>query len=361
VPPGQVTGPATPRSFTIPIGQLTYGSAPAPAPGYYTTPILVQVPLNNFVPVLFGVSTNIGQSFPGDVRWLPSSVPQSQASTVIGGPAVLKGGGRSGAPTVTACAGAVVPDPIPGTWTGGCTGFTPLTVSGGTGVQVAPALMRYTKTSNQFGGPGSQRQVKRDATSTSNNWLGRINFNNFIAPYTAADMAMTSIKKVYPTLPQNLVEPVAWGAGFGVVVQRLGANPGNMVSALLTMNGKPQNTATVMITNNPPSLGGPGTGMGLVQTTTSWGGPLTTGMVTVQVIPPASVAPPSTWAVTGSDHRDSQGNGYVSLVSGSVSSRNISGPGTQRTMLTLQVPEPATGLALVPGLIALAVFSRRRR
>lgn len=364
VPSGQVTGPSTPRSFTIPLGQLTYGSAPSAPPGYYTTPILVQVPINGFVAALFGVSTNIGQSFPGAVRWLPSSKPSSMASgvqTVIGGPAVLKGGGRSGAPTVTSCAGAIVPNTIPGTWQGGCVGFTPTTggTAMATGAQVAPALMRYTRTSNQFGGIGSQRQVKRDSSLTTNNWLGRINFNNFGNPYTAAQMALTSVKKVYPTLPQNLVEPVAWGAGFGAVVQRLGAAPGNQVSALLTMNGKPQNTATVMITTNP-SPTGPGTGMGLVQTTTSWGGPLSTGMVTVQLVPSGTTPPPSTWIATGSDHRDSGGNGYVSLISGSVSARNLSGPGTQRTFLTLQVPEPAMAIGLVAGVFALAGLARRR-
>jgi len=365
VPLSQVTGPSTPRSFTIPIGQLTYGSAPSAAPGYYTAPVLVQVPLNGFVAALMGVSTNIGQSFPGDVRWLPSSKTSSMApgvQTVIGGPAVLKKGGRPGAATLTSCAGAIVPLSIPGTWQGGCVGFTPTTGGSSmmTGTQVAPALMRYTKTSNQFGGAGSQRQVKRTATSTaSNNWLGRINFNNFIAPYTAADMAMTSVKKVYPTLPQNLVEPVVWGAPFGAVVQRLGAAPGNMVSALLTMNGKPQNTTTVMITNNGTPTG-PGTGMGLVQTSTSWGGPLTTGMVTVQVIPTDTNVLPSTWAVTGSSHRDSAGNGYISLVSGSVSARNLSGPGTSRTMLTLAVPEPAMAFGLIAGVLALAGLSRRR-
>ncbi len=361
VPSFQATGPASPRSFDIPIRQMTYGSAPSNIPGYYTTPILVQVPLNGFVGALMGVSTNIGQSFPGAVVTYPTGTPPSApGATVIGGPAHLEAGGRPGAATLTSCAGAIVPATIPGTWTGGCTNFTPFTASGATGVQIAPALMRYTRTSNQFGGAASQRQVRRDATSTTNNWLGRINFNNFIAPYTAADMAMTSIKKVYPTLPQNLVEVAVWGAPFGAIVQRLGAAPGNQVSAFLTTNGKPINTSTVMITTNPVSLGGPGTGMGLVQTSTSWGGPLTTGMVTVQVVPTATTALPSTWSNTGSDHRDTGGNGYVSLVSGSVASRSLSGPGTSRTLLTLIVPEPGMAVGLFACVVALAGLSRRR-
>jgi hypothetical protein len=367
VPSGQPTGPLTPRSFSIPIGQLSYGSAGTTTTmsktGYYTTPVLVQVPLNGFVAALMGVSTNIGQSFPGDARTFPTNLTSlDPLATVIGGPAQLSAGGRPGAATLTNCAGAIVPATIPGTWSGGCTNFTPFTVGGLTGVQVAPALMRYTRTSNQFGGAASQRQVRRTAVSTSNNWLGRINFNNFIAPYTAADMAMTSIKKVYPTLPQNLIEPAVWGAPFGAVLQRFGSQavPGNLVSAFLTTNGKPLNTSTVMVTTNPVSLGGPGTGMGLVQTSTSWGGPLTTGMVTVQLVPLDTNVLPSTWSNTGSDHRDTGGNGYVSLVSGSVSSRNLSGAGTSRTMLTLLVPEPGMAVGLFACVVALAGLSRRR-
>jgi hypothetical protein len=376
VPAGQVDG--SPFSFSIPLGQLTYGSAPSNVPGpsgqpgHFSTPILVQVPIFGAVPLLFGVSTNIGQSFPGDVRWLPANVPIAAATTVIGGPAVLSAGGRSGASIVTNCAGAViVPGSVPGTWTGGCNGgFTPSTGNPtimATGTQAAPALMRYTKTTNQFGGIGSQRQVRRDATSTNNNWLGRINFNNQALPYTAAEMAASTTtsmqapgaaRKVYPTLPQNLVEPVAWGAGFGVRVQRAGATQGDLVSALLTFNGKPQNTSTVMITTVEPGQGG--LGGGIIQTTTSWGGPLTTGMLTVQLNPTAATPPPETWAVTGSDNRDGSGNGYISLVSGAVAARNVSGPGTARTFLTLAVPEPAMAAGLVAGVLALAGLVRRR-
>jgi hypothetical protein len=357
-----------PFAFTIPLGQLSYGSAPSNVPGstfmqpgHWSTPTLVQVPIFAAVPALFGVSTNIGQSFPGAVRHLPSSLPLSQATTVIGGTVMFAAGGRSGASVVTACAGAVVvPGAVPGTFTGGCAGgFTPTTTgmgSGATGTQAVPALMRYTKTSNQFGGIASQRQVRRDNTATTNNWLGRINFNNLGLPYTAAEMAMTSIKKVYPTLPQNLVEPVAWGAGFGAKVQRLGAAPGDLVSAFMTFNGKPLNTSTVA----PTTLGGGGTGKGIVQTSTSWGGPLTTGMVTVQLNPTVTQPPPETWVVTGTDARDAGGNGYISLVSGSVSARNVSGPGTARTFLTLAVPEPAMAAGLVAGVLALAGLARRR-
>jgi len=345
IPGGQT---AAPFSIDIPIGQMTYGNHTATtAGGRYATPVLVQVPLFPFAPALFGVSTNIGQSFPGDVRTFMNAT----TTQTFGGPAHLEAGGRPGAATVTICAGNIVPDPIPATWTGSCSGFTPLTSMGFPGTALAPALARYTRTENQFGGALTQRQVERLGTMGSATWLGRINFNNFVAPYTAADMANTALVKVYPTLPQNLVEPVVWGANFGQIIQRAGAVPGNLVSALLTPAGRPQNAATVMVA---PS----GTGMGLVQTSTSWGGPVTTGMVTVQVIPPMGL--PSTWTETGHDQRTAGGEGYISLVSGSISSRTISGPGTQRTMVTMLLPEPAMAAGLLVGIGALAAAARRR-
>ena len=50
------TGP--PYSIMVPVGQLTYGDAPATTPnGRFATPVLVQVPLFVATPVLLGVST----------------------------------------------------------------------------------------------------------------------------------------------------------------------------------------------------------------------------------------------------------------------------------------------------------------
>jgi hypothetical protein len=360
-------GTAPPFSIDVQIGQLTYGSHPttvAPKAGYYTTPILVQVPLNNFVAVLMGVSTRNGQSFPGDFRTSPTSLTWMHPdATRLGGPMHLEAGGREGAATLTYCAGAFVPPMIPGTWTGGCTGFGTPTQSensmGEGAAQVVNAEVRYTATAGQFqfGGEGTQRQVKR--TGGTNDWIGRINFNRFIDAYDREAMALTSIKKFYPTLPQNLVEPVVWGAKFGAVVQRKAIVPGNMVSAFLTLNGAPQDVNTVMITQlGTPT--GPGTGMGLAQTSTSWGGPLTTGMVTVQLILTGPDALPSTYSNTGNDQRTVGGQGMVSLVSGSLASRNISGPGTSRTLLTLQLPEPSMALGLIAGVALLVGVSRRR-
>jgi hypothetical protein len=375
-----VAGASAPYTINVPIGQLTYGDASATVLskvnvfpyGRYATPVLVQVPLFNFAPTFLGVSTNIGQSFPGAVRTTPTTgTPNIQ----IGGPGNFKKNGRPGAPTLTHCPGAVVPATIPANWQGGCVGFTPTqTTGGGPGVQVAPALVQYVKTANQFGGTASQRQVKRTPIIAPGEatWLGRIRFNRAGAPYTVNDFLVDAnpgspftptpgtpvTPKTYPTQPQNLVEPVAWGAGFGVIVQRLGAAPGDIVSGRVTPAGGPLDTATQLVRVTPP-----GTGQGNQATSTTWGGPMTTGKVVVQALTPGGVNPISTWTNTGNDQRTAGGQGMVNLVSGSLSVRtssNVSVAGSERTMLTLKLPEPSMALGLIAGVAALVGVSRRR-
>jgi hypothetical protein len=366
------------------------------------------VPLFLFAPTFLGVSTNIGQSFPGRAVAYPTESPPSLQTQTIGGPVLLKQNGRGGAQNLTHCAGAIVPDPITANWQGGCIGFTPSTSLGGTGVQVTPALVKYVGTANQFGGPATQRQVRREGTKTNPNlggaatipWLGRINFNR-PAPnsYTVSDWLVhnptptsatgsrTQIPgtrptvKTYETQPQDLIEVAAWGADFGVVVQRLGGAAGDIVQGRIKTNGSPFDTATQVIrTDNccqkyvlpertipTPTFPGPGandgTGLGRQATSTTWAGPLTTGQVIVQAFAAGGTVPLSTWTNTGQDQRTVSGQGMVNLVSGSMSKRTSAGfssAGTERTMLTLQLPEPSMALGLIAGVTALVGVSRRR-
>ncbi len=99
----------------------------------------------------------------------------------------------------------------------------------------------------------------------------------------------------------------------------------------------------------------------------SWGGPWSTGLLIVEQ-PLAS--PPETFTLSGSDNRVN-GVGSLSLVSGSVSTRGVSGPNANRGWLNLElgikkvvVPSISDpGFAAVFGLIALGgcyVLWRRR-
>jgi hypothetical protein len=405
IPSGQA---GAPFSIAIQPGQLTYGDATAtvlsrvncticPPWGQYATPKLVQVPLFLFAPTFLGVSTNIGQSFPGRAVAYPTESPPSQQTQTIGGPVLLKQNGRVGAQNVTHCAGAFVPDPMTANWQGGCIGFTPTTGGGATGVQVTPALVKYVGTVNQFGGPATQRQVRREGTKTNpnlggaltNGWLGIIRFNRQ-APnsYTVSDflvpnptlMSTTGSRtqipgtkltpKTYETQPQDLIEVAAWGADFGVVVQRLGGAAGDVVQGRIKTNGSPFDPATQVIrTTGCCTASGPGgnpqdgTGLGRQATSTTWAGPMTTGQVVVQAFSAMAETALSTWTNTGNDQRTVGGQGMVNLVSGSISKRTSGGfssAGTERTMLTLQLPEPSMALGLIAGVTALVGVSRRR-
>jgi hypothetical protein len=333
-------------SINIPASQLTWGQG---------NPPLVKVPLFPVVGgVLLGLTTQESQAWPGPVATLPEAPVQTSGGgtgTTLGGTVMVgsvnwAAGGRSGAPTVTYCAGA--PGPVTAAWTGSCTGFgTPLTTGGLTGAQQVSGTLRFIATSNQFGGPAYQRQ------RMTPNWLGKINFNDFVNPINQTQLSATSLIKVFPTLPQNLIETVAWGAPFRALNQRVAVAPGNRVSGFLTKSGAAQvGPTTQMVT-------AAGTGMGLAQTSTTWGAPFTTGQVQVKWIDLTN--PPWTFTHTGNDQRGPGGNGALSLVTGSLAARNLSGPGANRHFVTLNLPEPSLGLGLFAGFGALAALARRRK
>lgn len=366
----------SPYPFDMALKQMTYGSHPStnvtpllnqPVMGArHTTPFLVQVPLFPAPShALFGVSTNIGQSFPGaTLTYMNGTFMET-----FGGPAQFRKGGRPGMATITHCAGGFVPAaPIPATWDGGCNASQPLTEFGSDangGVPIAPVTVKYEKTKNQFGGRASQRQVKRTSQAgvppLGNNWLGRIRFNRFApAPYTSVEMLDTINPKTYPTLEQGLVEPAAWGDDFGKLLQRIGAlvPPGDLVSGRVTPAGRPVSPATQVI-----APGGTGMGAG-AQTSTTWGGPLTTGRVVISVMNAGQA--PGVFTNTGSDQRTAGGMGQVSMVSGQMSLRTSPPPvppqgGSERTMLTIKLPEPSMALGLIAGAGLLAGVSRRRK
>jgi hypothetical protein len=90
---------------------------------------------------------------------------------------------------------------------------------------------------------------------------------------------------------------------------------------------------------------------------------MTTGQVIVQAFSEMGTVALSTWTNSGQDQRTVGGQGMVNLVSGSMSKRTSAGfssAGTERTMLTLQLPEPSMALGLIAGVMALVGVSRRR-
>ena len=95
--------------------------------------------------------------------------------------------------------------------------------------------------------------------------------------------------------------------------------------------------------------------------TSSVNGPWTTGIVKVeQPLPPGAGGGFVTFTVTGTDARDANGTGIVSMVSGALQLRTSSGAGASFGLLELQVPEAGLASGLFAGAFLLALVARRR-
>lgn len=285
------------------IRQPISGADPRPlqmVPGQFThpgTPFTIALFNNNSA--VFQVRTAIPLEFPA-------------------GYANFGAGGRTGAAVVSFCPGSTVS----ASGNPGCAG-----PGAGSGIN---GLLRYTATSNQFGGP-ARGFVGGTADVALNAGVGGL----------PCDYAMTASCQVIFALA-NPAGTGAQGATFGVVVSTAGAAPSpGLFNAVIAANGAIQ---SVTPTGLAPGLPNPAT---------SYGGPWTTGMLTVQNT--AAFGSPETFVLSGSDNRVS-GVGTISLVSGSTSDRGISGPNANRGWLTITIGDvtgtPALGTW---GIGALAV------
>lgn len=265
----QTAGP-DPKQLTIPAGQLT-------APG---NPITVPVFLGN--DQIFQVQTAVAVSF-----------PRQQAT--------FKANGRTGAPTVTFCAGqSVTPTGNPGCLGAGLPG------------NVINGRIRYTKTANQFGGP-AQAALSGSAT---------------VAIRVTGTRTPPCTNCVVAFARETMPPTAAWGAPFGFANQlpNPAPSPGRFFASV-TAGG-------LILSVNPPS----GIGSGIADPVTSYGGPWTTGRVTVSATD--VLGGTEIFTLTGSDNRVN-GVGSISLVSGTIVARALlGGPRTGRGWLNLTLGAP---------------------
>lgn len=295
----QTAGP-NPKRLSLPPGALS-------APG--ATYLLGVFPARSNV---FQVRTALEFRFP-------------QTMTGMGGPApaaVFSAGGRTGGMTESYCPGSGATPPF------ACAspqvGFARVGVTG---------LLRYTATKSQFGGParagigGSADVALRASGPAPCAYAGGTD------PACVAWMARSTPA---PTGPD--------GAPFGVIVTRTGMAPATgRLYVTVTSRGEIQ-----AATPTPQHL------PGAPNPATSYGGPWTTGRLTVSLTNNIGVSP-SIFVLSGSDARAANGAGALSLVSGSVTARKLLGPRAKRGWLNLQIGPP-TG-AVVPGLPLAALVA----
>jgi len=304
---------AHPRSIRVPDGQLTWG---LPVPPTLSVQIF---PIN---PALFSIKTKIANAWPN-------------------GGATFAAGGRTGPSTVTFCPGAPFPT---ASYNPGCLGANTTGLGGPTDF---PGLMRYTKTANQFGGPATQRWPNFGPSRG-----GTIHLN--VAGITALPCNGPGCVMgiIYPGNSTNQI----WGGAFGLTTVMAPVSP----TGFGVYTGSNGAAGTVFSIGNPTppiaSINPP-----FVQTATSIAGPFTTGRLEHSV---PGLIPPEEFVLTGSDQRNAvTGDGYISMVSGNMANRSLSGPSTNRVWVSLQlgVPEPGMGLGLAASALFLACAGAQRR
>ena len=281
---------------------------------------------------VFQVKTNVSINWPA-----PNGGPAG-----LGSGLTFMAGGRTGGSTVTWCPGQAVSG-----------GGNPACTDPGTGAPGNHAIagfLKYTKTTNQFGGA-----IRGNAGGTADVGL---------------KLAVPS-----PPLPCDHAQPAGAGGSpcrvvFALASPRpVGRIGGPFLTAGATTPGAgppgPGGVRNAKIAANGEilSVTSPGLGAGAANPATNFGGPYTTGMVTVNQS--AALGTPEVFVLTGSDNRVN-GVGTISLVAGGLSDRALSGPNANRAWLNFTVGGDTPGLSswgvgLVAVMLASAGIWRARR
>lgn len=333
------TASATARQHGVHAATATAGGA-RPArlivdPTQLTAPgnaINLPVFLSN--PNVFQVQTAV------PIQW-PNRKIQFEAGRIqTGTPLVTQLGasGRTGARTVTFCPGeTVTADGNPG-------------CAIGAGAAIKGSL-RYVGTLNQFGGPAQATTGGAANVALKGGPAG--------APCAGPPACIVAMALATPA---NEAAP---GQPFGFFNQTAGAAPPSGVFfATITGSGSITGVGALLTTGGTPMNPLPG----VANPATSYGGPWTTGRVTITQ---SAAVPSETFIISGGDARAAGlGTGSISLVAGAVSARTLSGPNANRGWLNLTIGAlaqnvpvlPAYGVAALVGLTALSgAYALRRR
>jgi hypothetical protein len=261
-------------------------------------------------------------------------VHQVKTSLVVNGPlggtAMFSAGGRTGPGTLTWCPG----QPLPTAVNPACTNATSATVVHGANFN---ASMRYQATANQFG--GTSRAIVGGGASVV------IRAGATLAPCKQIQLGGTNASCLAAfSLP--VINPSGVGGGpFGTVnVTTPALSPGNVHFIGVLANGQVTAVGATPLGTFPKN------------NVISYGAPYTTGKVTVRA--PLALGGAETFYLQGSDNRV-DGIGSISLVSGGLSLRSISGYNANRNWLNYElapfsVPSISNGGLILLGALFLA-------
>jgi hypothetical protein len=228
------------------------------------------------------------------------------APAPAGGSAVLQAGGRTGAPIATFYG-------PPGTF------------------------IRYVKTAAQFGGPAQTQLLPATPIRL---WLN--------------PGAMLPCK-----------HPTFGGANASCIAPLVALKPGTRAAigakvgfTTMTPGGPPPKSPNIVAISVPNTTGLIAKSLGVKKTgtitnaATSFGFPWTTGRITISAS--GALGSQERFTITGKDSRVS-GAGRISLVSGALSVRKLTGTNASRGWLRLNLPEPAPAIGAGAALAALAI------
>jgi hypothetical protein len=354
----QGAGPG-PRNLTLAAGVFRYGGQPQGSIGVV-----------NFNAAVFAVQTNLSYDspHPGTTPMGLAAVTQESGGAIpIPGQGMFSAGGRTGAAIVSYYADATTQGPGSPTNNYG-NPVSPITpMAGDTASPPINGLARFTATGNQFGGVSIGRangtakvyfngvplipNLDLPCKVTATPLQGTTAQGTFV-PYQTGTDCQFSLSIVDLELSDATVG-VAGGPFDGLGIGTAYTTPSGVHFATIGFNGTIIGSGAVVTL---VGAGIPFTGQG----NQGVGVPFTTGMLSVTVTEVVG-ATSEMFIRTGIDARDAGGNGVVSLVTGSLTARDISSGNANRTWVTLEIPEPSAIFAASAGLFALFGMHRLAR
>jgi hypothetical protein len=202
----------------------------------------------------------------------------------------------------------------------------------------ATSSIRYTATANQFGGPSQTRVIPATPIVVWANALGAM------LPCKHPAFAGVDGACLAPLIGAFPDPTAAAGGPVGFVNSTVPVppmSPGWVVLSIPNIQGSVAMQAPIVTMNT-----------GLTNMATSAGFPWTTGMITISQ--PSALGAPEVFTLTGMDQRVN-GIGTISLVSGALSQRTLSGPNANRSWARYTLPEPGAVLGAAAALAVLGV------
>ena len=314
----QTAGP-DPKAMTFSPGQVAFG------------PVTFTAPVAPFNPVVLQVKTSL--IVDGPIAQTSMGGPLITSMGPVLGTAMFSAGGRSGPAIFTWCPGLPLPT---ASFNPSCSPATTATL-----ITPTPALqnmsLRYEATGAQFGG------ISQASVGGGADVVLRAGMPAFPCKATAVGGTATQCSAAFSVVSVNSV--AAGGAPLGFKLSTIPApSPGN-IHPIGVLGG-----GTVTAVGATPN------GTFPKNNVLNYGAPWTTGKVTIRA--PLAAGGAETFFLQGADNRV-DGIGSISLVSGGLSSRSLSGDNANRTWQNLvvspfSVPSISDGGLILLGAILLA-------